>query len=45
MKSIDAVTLKDAKELAERLTSGSGTALTIYGPFDEESLKAFPQRP
>jgi predicted Zn-dependent peptidase len=44
MKSIDAVTLKDAKELAERLTSGSGTALTIYGPFDEESLKVSPQR-
>jgi predicted Zn-dependent peptidase len=45
MKSIDAVTLKDAKELAEKLTSEGGTALTIYGPFDKKSLKVSLQRP
>ncbi len=45
MKSIDAVTLKDATELAERLTSRNGTSLTIYGPFDEQSLKVSLQRP
>jgi predicted Zn-dependent peptidase len=39
MKEIDAVTLKDAKELAERLTTAGGTALTIYGPFEKKSLK------
>lgn len=45
MRAIDAVTLKEARELAERLTSESGTALTIYGPFDKRSLKASLQRP
>jgi len=39
MKAIDAVTLKEARELAERLTADGGTALTIYGPFEKRSLK------
>jgi predicted Zn-dependent peptidase len=39
MKEIDSVTLKEAKELAERLTTEDGIALTIYGPFEKRSLK------
>ncbi len=45
MRSIDAVTLKKARELAERLTSGSKIALTVHGPFEKRSLKASLQRP
>jgi predicted Zn-dependent peptidase len=45
MRSIDAVTLKKARGLAERLTSESKVALTVYGPFEKRSLKASLQRP
>jgi predicted Zn-dependent peptidase len=45
MKAIDAVTLKDARDIAARLITESGIALTIYGPFDKKSLKASLPRP
>ncbi len=46
MRSIDAVSLKEARVLAERLTSGkNGAALTVYGPFEKQSLKASLRRP
>jgi predicted Zn-dependent peptidase len=45
MRSIDAVTLKKARGLAERLTSESRVGLTVYGPFEKQSLKASLQRP
>jgi len=45
MRAIDAMTLRQARELAERLISESGAALTIYGPFEKQSLKASLKRP
>jgi predicted Zn-dependent peptidase len=46
MRAIDAVSLKEARELAERLTAEEGgAALTVYGPFEKRSLKASLQRP
>ncbi len=45
MRAIDAVTLNDARSLAERIISGSGTALTVLGPFDESSLTVSLKQP
>ncbi len=40
IRAIDAVSLKEARELAHRLTTEDGMALTVYGPFEQRSLKA-----
>ncbi|GAB4389766.1 MAG: pitrilysin family protein [Thermodesulfovibrionales bacterium] len=39
MKSIDAVTLSEARSLAEELIKGKNAALTVLGPADDRHLK------